>query len=208
MRRVHGNAYTMQRTRQCVHGNAYAIATRTTAVWALVCLLAHPAAVAVAAASSLTPPPPPVTMTLLPGAIVDPYYFGFCLEAYVGITMGLPFNDTAVVSIAKALHTGVLRYPGGTLSNLFDTRTGHYVLPAPPSLFPGGEPSCHSGTLGGGVLATQNTTAAAAAAWCAANPRCSGWAAPGRCSAGGVLNGVEFKDSWGAKRPMSKVGWS
>ena len=82
-----------------------------------------------------------VTMTLLPGVSVDPYYFGYCLESYVGITMGLPLNDTAVVAVAKALHTGVLRFPGGTLSNLFDARTGRYVLPAPAEMFPAGYPS-------------------------------------------------------------------
>eukprot|EP01052_Picozoa_sp_SAG31_P014700 SAG31_NODE_922_length_10976_cov_8.838742_8_plen_345_part_00 len=148
-----------------------------------------------------------VTMSLLPGSSVNPYYFGFCLESYVGITMGLPLNDTAVMAIAKALHTGVLRYPGGTLSNLFDARTGRYVLPAPADLFPVGTPSCHAGTLGGGVIATQNTTTTSAMAWCNANPRCGGWTAKAACGTSDVVS-VDFKDGWGATHHLQKPGYS
>ena len=41
----------------------------------------------------------------------------------------------------KATHAAVLRYPGGTLSNIWDPRTGHYVEKSP---FKGGYPDGYS----------------------------------------------------------------
>ena len=61
-------------------------------------------------------------------------------EAYIGIFSLRPwtFNDTAGVAAARALNPGVLRYPGGTLSNLWDPKKGQYVEPSP---FPTGYPN-------------------------------------------------------------------
>eukprot|EP01045_Picozoa_sp_COSAG04_P008969 COSAG04_NODE_509_length_13229_cov_4.567145_4_plen_169_part_00 len=65
------------------------------------------------------------------GEPVNPYLFGYCAEAYVGITLNKLFNDTAGIAAAKALNAQVLRYPGGTLSNTWNPMTGQYVEPSP-----------------------------------------------------------------------------
>ena len=72
------------------------------------------------------------------GEPVDPYLFGYCAEAYIGITLNKLLNDTAGVAAARALNAQVLRYPGGTLSNTWDPMKGQYVEPSP---FPKGYPS-------------------------------------------------------------------
>ena len=63
---------------------------------------------------------PQTTLRVLDGKTVDPYLFGYNAEAYIGITLNKLFNDTAGIAAAKALHAGVFRYPGGTLSNLWN----------------------------------------------------------------------------------------
>ena len=73
----------------------------------------------------------PATLRPLAGRPVDPYLFGYNAESYVGIVLNLTLNDTAGVRAARALHPGVFRYPGGTLSNVWDPRTGHYVEQSP-----------------------------------------------------------------------------
>jgi hypothetical protein len=72
------------------------------------------------------------------GEPVDPYLFGYCAEAYIGITLIKLLTDTAGVAAARALNAQVLRYPGGTLSNTWDPMKGQYVEPSP---FPKGYPS-------------------------------------------------------------------
>lgn len=47
-----------------------------------------------------------------------------------GQDINLTDNDSAGLALTSALHTGVLRYPGGTGSNIWDPRTGHF-LPIP-----------------------------------------------------------------------------
>jgi hypothetical protein len=64
-----------------------------------------------------TPPPPPpvppgvVTLLVLDGRPVDPHYFGWNLESW-GQDINLTYSDAAGLAYTKALHTGVLRYPG------------------------------------------------------------------------------------------------
>ena len=67
-----------------------------------------------------TAPTAPATLRVLEGEAVDPYLFGYNAEAYIGITLNKLFNDTAGIAAAKALHPGVFRYPGGTLSNTWN----------------------------------------------------------------------------------------
>ena len=76
-----------------------------------------------------------VTLQVLPGAPVNPHLFGYNLEEW-GSPLNLTFNDTAGLALAEALHPGVLRYPSGTGSNIWDTIKGQFV-PA-PSDNPGG----------------------------------------------------------------------
>ena len=94
-------------------------------------LLSSAAALALASCAA-----PPVTLRVLDGQPVDPYLFGYNAEAYIGITLNKLLNDTAGIAAAKALHAGVFRYPGGTLSNTWNPMSGQYVEPAP---FPGGK---------------------------------------------------------------------
>ena len=56
---------------------------------------------------------PTAKLTVGTGEPVNPYLFGYCAEAYVGITLNKLFNDTAGIAAAKALNAQVLRYPGG-----------------------------------------------------------------------------------------------
>lgn len=80
---------------------------------------------------------PTAKLTVGTGEPVNPYLFGYCAEAYVGITLNKLFNDTAGIAAAKALNAQVLRYPGGTLSNTWNPMSGQYVEPSP---FPTGYP--------------------------------------------------------------------
>ena len=92
-----------------------------------------------AATTGLVGAAPTSTLTPLAGRPVDPYLFGYNAESYVGIVLNLTLNDTAGVRAARALHPGVFRYPGGTLSNVWDPRTGHYVEQSPfGQPYPGG----------------------------------------------------------------------
>jgi hypothetical protein len=52
--------------------------------------------------------------------------FGYNLEVFVTMTNN-SMDDTAGLAIADALHLGTLRYPGGTMSNIWDSRAGRYV---------------------------------------------------------------------------------
>jgi hypothetical protein len=64
------------------------------------------------------------------GVNVDPYYFGYNLESW-GQDINLSYSDTAGLAYTDALHTGVLRYPGGTGSNIWDPRVGRFMFPLP-----------------------------------------------------------------------------
>jgi hypothetical protein len=71
------------------------------------------------------PPPPPapvppgvVTLRVLEGRPVDPYFFGWNLESW-GQDINLTYSDTAGLAYAAALHTGVLRYPGSCMEQSF-----------------------------------------------------------------------------------------
>ena len=82
------------------------------------------------------PPGPPapvpvgvVKLRILPGRPVEPAFFGWDMEEW-GLILNLTFNDTAGIALTSALHPGVLRYPGGTGSNIWDYEAGHY-LPVP-----------------------------------------------------------------------------
>ena len=64
------------------------------------------------------------------GVPVNPALFGYNLEVYGTMTPNT-FDDTAGLGIAKALHLGVLRYPGGTMSNVWDPQRGRYDEDSP-----------------------------------------------------------------------------
>ena len=73
----------------------------------------------------LPPPPPPpapgvVRLSLLPGRPVEPYLFGWDGEGWTDAMFGTsyPYNDTGGMALTEALSPGVLRYPGGTGSNV------------------------------------------------------------------------------------------
>ena len=91
--------------------------------------------VAPAPAPTPTPPPPPVapgvlSLRILSGRPVEPALFGWDMEEW-GLILNLTYNDTAGMALTTALHPGVLRYPGGTGSNIWDPRAGKYLpLPA------------------------------------------------------------------------------
>ena len=79
-------------------------------------------------------PPPPVppglvSLSVQTGALINPHLFGYDLEEW-GSPLNLTYNDTAGMSLTEALHPGVLRYPSGTGSNIWDTIHGRFV-PAP-----------------------------------------------------------------------------
>jgi hypothetical protein len=61
-----------------------------------------------------------------PGVPVNPHLFGYNLEVFGTMTSNL-MNDTAGIAIADALHLGTLRYPGGTMSNVWDPVAGQYI---------------------------------------------------------------------------------
>jgi hypothetical protein len=75
-------------------------------------------------------PQGPVSLQIMPGRPVDPYLFGWNLEQWASV-LNLTFSDTAGLALTAALQPGVLRYPGGTNSNIWDTKTGQYVSPLP-----------------------------------------------------------------------------
>lgn len=60
------------------------------------------------------------------GVPVNPQLFGYNLEVF-GTMTNNSMSDTGGVAIADALHLGTLRYPGGTMSNVWDPREGRYV---------------------------------------------------------------------------------
>ena len=73
----------------------------------------------------LPPPPPPpapgvVRLSLLPGRPVEPYLFGWDGEGWTDAMFGTsyPYSDTGGMALTEALSPGVLRYPGGTGSNV------------------------------------------------------------------------------------------
>jgi hypothetical protein len=95
------------------------------------------------------PPPPPtppstgtVRLTVLPGTAVEPYFFGWDLEGWTDAMDGtsFPFNDTGGLALTKALSPGVLRYPGGTGSNLWNLTSGHFLPPLDPRGYSGYKP--------------------------------------------------------------------
>ena len=75
-------------------------------------------------------PPGVLSLQTLPGRPVEPALFGWCMEEW-GLILNLTYNDSAGMALTTALHPGVLRYPGGTGSNIWNPRTGKYLpLPA------------------------------------------------------------------------------
>lgn len=84
-------------------------------------LLCPPVAAAAAA--------PLASLYVLPGATINPHLFGYDLEEW-GSPLNLTYNDTAGLALTEALHPGVLRYPSGTGSNIWDTVRGRFI-PAP-----------------------------------------------------------------------------
>jgi hypothetical protein len=69
---------------------------------------------------------PSCTLVQQPGVRLNPRLFGYNLEVY-GTMINNSFSDTAGLAIADALHLGALRYPGGTMSNVFDPIHGRYT---------------------------------------------------------------------------------
>lgn len=69
-------------------------------------------------------------LQILVGRATDPNLFGWNLEEW-GSVLNLTFHDTAGLALTDALHPGVLRYPGGTNSNIWDMVKGEYVNPLP-----------------------------------------------------------------------------
>jgi hypothetical protein len=72
------------------------------------------------------------SLKLLERQPVEPYYFGYNLESYATCGVNLTFNDSGGLALAQALHLGVLRYPGGTGSNIWDMKKGRYLPPPTP----------------------------------------------------------------------------
>ena len=66
------------------------------------------------------------TLVQQPGVQLNPRLFGYNLEVY-GTMINNSFSDTAGLAIADALHLGALRYPGGTMSNVWDPILGRYT---------------------------------------------------------------------------------
>ena len=77
-----------------------------------------------------TAPSSAVPLRILGGRPLDAYLFGWNLEEW-GSALNLTFADSAGTALTDALHPGVLRYPGGTNSNIWDTRSGRFVRPIP-----------------------------------------------------------------------------
>ena len=65
-------------------------------------------------------------MSAQQGVPVNPQLFGYNLEVF-GTMTNNSMSDTGGVAIADALHLGTLRYPGGTMSNVWDSKEGRYV---------------------------------------------------------------------------------
>ena len=63
------------------------------------------------------------TLSAQPGVPVNPQLFGYNLEVF-GTMMNNSMSDTGGMAIADALHLGTLRYPGGTMSNVWDSQAG------------------------------------------------------------------------------------
>lgn len=110
----------------------------------------------------LPPPPPPPPSPPPPGAVrlslqagmpVDPYYFGWDLEGWTDAMYGtsFPFNDTGGVSLTEALSPGVLRYPGGTGSNIWNMTSGRFTMP-PKGYSTYGPIAKYDGALPDGLL--------------------------------------------------------
>ena len=57
---------------------------------------------------------------------MNPNLFGYNLEVF-GTMVNNTMDDTAGLAIADALHLGTLRYPGGTMANIWDPRAGRYT---------------------------------------------------------------------------------
>ena len=80
-------------------------------------------------------PPPPVlhpgvvSLDVQDGTPINQHLFGYDLEEW-GSPLNLTYNDTAGLALTEALHPGVLRYPSGTGSNIWDTIRGRFI-PAP-----------------------------------------------------------------------------
>lgn len=72
------------------------------------------------------------SLRLQPAQPVNAHFFGYNLETYATSGVELAFNDTAGLALARALHLGALRYPGGTVSNIWDVRDGRFVQPPAP----------------------------------------------------------------------------
>eukprot|EP00039_Didymoeca_costata_P009360 m.123806 g.123806 ORF g.123806 m.123806 type:complete len:300 (+) comp14457_c0_seq1:226-1125(+) len=66
------------------------------------------------------------------GYTTDNALFGYCLEL-LGVTLNVTYDDTGVRALAESLNLGVLRYPGGTNSNVWTSKRGGF-LPLPTSV--------------------------------------------------------------------------
>lgn len=81
-------------------------------------------------------PPPPVapgalSLSILPGRLVEPALFGWCMEEW-GLILNLTYNDTAGMALTAALHPGVLRCKGTARQRpapLFTTHSQPVVAP-------------------------------------------------------------------------------
>jgi hypothetical protein len=65
-------------------------------------------------------------LTAQGGVPVNPQLFGYNLEVF-GTMTNNSMSDTGGMAVADALHLGTLRYPGGTMSNVWDPKAGRYV---------------------------------------------------------------------------------
>eukprot|EP00051_Salpingoeca_urceolata_P026475 m.477434 g.477434 ORF g.477434 m.477434 type:complete len:515 (+) comp20845_c0_seq1:1038-2582(+) len=62
----------------------------------------------------------------MPEAIpINPRMFGF--SSYIGAVVNLTFEDPAVLRVMDTLHVGSLRYPGGSIANVWNLSTGRWV---------------------------------------------------------------------------------
>ena len=62
-----------------------------------------------------------------------------------------PFNDTGGMSLTEALSPGVLRYPGGTGSNIWNMTSGRFIM-LPKGYSTYGPIAKYDGTLPDGLL--------------------------------------------------------
>lgn len=56
---------------------------------------------------------------------INPYLFGF--SSYIGPVVNLSYSDSAVLTTARALRIGSLRYPGGSPSNHWNLSAGRWI---------------------------------------------------------------------------------